>query len=528
MRDSTACSRLAAILFILVVFAPLGALLADLGISLTAGHADWLELMIPSGRRLLLLARSLGLSLAVAAGAVIIGVPAALCLWRLDTGLPARLRWLALLLVAIPPSIHALAWVSAVHGLNGFLESRGMAGIPFQGWGASWWVQLMALAPLAIGLSLVGLESVESDLIDSARLMAGDFHCLTRVVLPLAAPQILAGAGFVFLLSITDYSVPSLFQLNVYSLEIFAEYSATGEPTRSFLMAVPLLLVTVLFLSFSQAALRNAVLKPRRNAIPFPIPLRWPAWLGWCLRGSALLMTVQIAVPFVVLVTTVGSWNAMSVSVLSARSEILFSILIAASAAVASLPVAYAAARELLRNDRQGRLWWFLVTAPLAVPAPLVGIGLISIWNRPVLDTVYGSCLMPVLASLARFAPLAVLAILAQLRTADPLLMDAARVFHTHTLKTWLRIRFPLLLPGLAAASCVVFVLAAGELGATLIVAPPGHATLTMKIYSYLHYGASEAVAALCLAVAAVALLGGLFSVLIVGRWWLPCAKRSR
>lgn len=241
-----------------------------------------------------------------------------------------------------------------------------------------------------------------------------------------------------------------------------------------------------------------------------------------------MLMTVQIVVPLVMLATTAGSWSAMSGSVLSARSEILFSILIAAAAAGASLPVAYAAARELLRKDRQGRLWWFLVTAPLAVPAPLVGIGLISIWNRPLLDPVYGSCLMPVLASLARFAPLAALALLAQLRRADPLLMDAARVFHTHTLTTWLRIRVPLLLPGLAAAACVVFILAAGELGATLIVAPPGHATLTMKIYNYLHYGASEAVAGLSLAVVAVALLGGLFSVLIVGRWWLPCAKRFR
>ena len=73
-----------------------------------------------------------------------------------------------------------------------------------------------------------------------------------------------------------------------------------------------------------------------------------------------------------------------------------------------------------------------------------------------------------------------------------------------------------------------VFILAAGELGATLIVAPPGRATLTMKIYTYLHYGASEAVAGLCLSVAAVALLGGLVGVLMVGRWRLPRAKRFR
>jgi iron(III) transport system permease protein len=101
-------------------------------------------------------------------------------------------------------------------------------------------------------------------------------------------------------------------------------------------------------------------------------------------------------------------------------------------------------------------------------------------------------------------------------------------VFHTHVLKTWLRVRVPLLLPGVMAACCVVFVLAMGELGATLIVAPPGHATLTMKIYNYLHYGASEAVAGLCLAMAAGALLTGLVIILLVNGGRRPFAKRFR
>jgi iron(III) transport system permease protein len=240
------------------------------------------------------------------------------------------------------------------------------------------------------------------------------------------------------------------------------------------------------------------------------------------------LMAAQITLPLVVLAIGAGTWHTLAGSVTSARSEIFFSFLIAGAAAVASLPLGLAAARYLLRHDRQGRLWWFLVTAPLAVPAPLVGIGLISIWNRPWLGAVYGSCLMPVLASLARFAPLAALALLARLRRTDPLLIDAARVFHTRLLKTWLRVRIPLLLPGLMAACGVVFVLAAGELGATLIVAPPGQATLTMKIYTYLHYGASETVAGLCLTMAALALLLGLLGVLVANGAWRPFAKRLR
>jgi iron(III) transport system permease protein len=69
------------------------------------------------------------------------------------------------------------------------------------------------------------------------------------------------------------------------------------------------------------------------------------------------------------------------------------------------------------------------------------------------------------------------------------------------------------------AAACLVFVLAMGELGATVVVAPPGSQTLTLRIYNYMHYGASDAVAALCLAMAAVAVLAGAAAALALAGW---------
>ncbi len=171
----------------------------------------------------------------------------------------------------------------------------------------------------------------------------------------------------------------------------------------------------------------------------------------------------------------------------------------AAITALLSLALGFSAAQALIKPGKYAKGWWLLVIAPLAVPAPLIGIGLIALWNRPVLGAVYGTALMPVLAWLARFTPLAALVFAAQLRRLDPLLIDAARLFQTSRSKTWLQIYLPMLAPGLLAAGFIVFALCAGELGATLIVAPPGRATLIMRIYNYLHYGASEIVAGLCL-----------------------------
>jgi iron(III) transport system permease protein len=46
-----------------------------------------------------------------------------------------------------------------------------------------------------------------------------------------------------------------------------------------------------------------------------------------------------------------------------------------------------------------------------------------------------------------------------------------------------------------------------GELGATLLVTPPGKSTLSIRIYTLMHYGAGELVACLSLALVALSLL---------------------
>jgi iron(III) transport system permease protein len=76
-----------------------------------------------------------------------------------------------------------------------------------------------------------------------------------------------------------------------------------------------------------------------------------------------------------------------------------------------------------------------------------------------------------------------------------------------------------MLLPGLLAAGGIAFALTTGELGATLLVAPPGQATLTMRIYNFLHYGATGTVAGLCLMMALFSVVAGAFAVLALIGW---------
>jgi iron(III) transport system permease protein len=123
------------------------------------------------------------------------------------------------------------------------------------------------------------------------------------------------------------------------------------------------------------------------------------------------------------------------------------------------------------------------------------------------------------LAALARYAPIAALILIAARRRINSRLIEAAALLETKPIRTWLLIRLPLLAPGLLAAAGVVFTLTLGELSATLLVSPPGQPTLTMRIYNYLHYGASETVAGLTLALTGTVLVFGLLVGLGLALW---------
>lgn len=478
------------------------------------GQDNRLAIILPGARRLTLLANSIGLAATVAVIGLGIGCLVASLLWRWGTGPLSYLRWLPLILACLPPYIHALVWSKVFENLAG---ATGTA--LFQGWPASAWVQIIALVPLATGLALLGLETIDTRLIEAARMLRPDLANLWKIAFPLAAPLILAGGGFLFLFSLVDYSVPALFQRSVYALEIFADYSASYRAGQTFWVALPLLLVASLVSLASQGGLASLAQSPRRSEHPWKTHPNWPPTFALLQWAALLVLGLQVFLPLFVLIGSSGTWADLVTTIRMAHNEITYTFWIAAMTACICLPLAVAVVFELKRSRARSWHWWLLVVLPLAVPAPLVGIGLVAVWNHSLLSGVYGGLGMPVLAGLARFTPLAVILIYAQWRRVDPLLIDAARILRADGFRTWFQVRLPALAPGLLAAACLVFALTVGELGATLIVAPPGQATLTMRIYNYLHYGASNVVAGLCLIMVAASLVAGLLAALALLGW---------
>ena len=108
------------------------------------------------------------------------------------------------------------------------------------------------------------------------------------------------------------------------------------------------------------------------------------------------------------------------------------------------------------------------------------------------------------LAHVSRFLPLAVVLAAAILRQVPVSHEEASAVSGAGWLRTMTRVVLPQTAWGLAAVWVVTFVLAFGELGASVVVAPPGDSTLPIRIYTLIANTPSAHVAALALVQALV------------------------
>jgi len=482
---------LALFLFGPILYLVLDALLrvpSDLGL---------LGLALPTGRRLSLLLNSLGLAGSVSLTVGVIGVLAGSKLVYEQATVWRWIKWAFLLTVPVPPYIHALVWSSTVGSLNIILRSLGLS-LPSYGFFMSYLVDTMAYLPLGVGLAMVGYMLVETPAVEAARLFKEDYRVFREVVLPLASPTILAALGFVFILVVTDYSVPTLYSYNVYSLEVFSEFSASNDPVHSIWLSVPIVAITVAVLVYSLRGLRNTVQSSSVSRDEAEVSWGFPGWFTFAQLLAVMVILVQVVSLVGGLVLETGSLTSLYYAVEAATSDLWVSGVIGLSGALLGTAFGYVLSSKL----GKGGFWWVLIAIPLALPSSIVGIGLIDAYIDWA-PWLYGTMAMPIIAVTTRFVAIATIIIYTQMKRVDPLLFEAADLFKQSESQAALKVKLPLQKYGLAAAAAVLLAFSVGELGSTLLVVPPGSETLTIRIFNYLHYGGSEEVAGLGLLIVA-------------------------
>ncbi|HZV07121.1 MAG TPA: hypothetical protein VE999_18715 [Gemmataceae bacterium] len=521
--------------------APLGLLAGDPSAWLSWAEAPrWLTL---ARNTCLLLLGTLAVSMPL-------GVAAAVLLYRTD--LPGRHLWrlVTLLTLFVPLPLFTSGW-QAMLGSGGWLPLPGWSDTaqggtrvspviaqwtPWgQGIGSAIWIHSVAALPWVILLAGQGLSWVERELEEDARMLMPTWLVLLRVTLPRAGAAIGAAALWVSLQTATEISVTDVMQVRTFAEEVYTQIVGGPEleegVARASASTLPFVLLAIVMVGVVARRWERR-LPPRATLLtpllPFRLGLwRWPfALLVGGLAGTLLAVPLASLFWRAGRVGTPPHWSAETMFLylrqairppdgLMLRDSLLLAgvagLLVAALALLACW-----AARES-RGFRSGLL--VLMAAAWAMPGPLIGLGLKTIIDRLLSLTesrwlaqalYHGPSPLPLLwIDAIRFFPCAVAVLWPAARLMPAELTDAARVDCATPIQELRHIVWPILSSVFARAALAVAVLSLGEVSAGKLVATPGMPSYATDIFTQMHYGVTNELAARCVLLLVLVAAGG-------------------
>lgn len=428
-----------------------------------------------------------------------LGVPLALLISRTDLPLRRLLSGAVVVGCCMPLYVVATCWLAMVD-LRLWTTSR----VAVTG-------MLMGLAyvPIAALICAASFRKVPASLEQSALLDARPLRVIWSVTLRQGSWGIVAAASVVAVLCMSDITVTDILLVRTFTEEVFAEFQLSRSMGPPAAVALPIL---ALAMALGLAALRligRFGEVAGDGAVEERVTFGLGRWRRVSLVAVAVAATTMI-VPSAYLVRATGSVETVLRVLDGVREELSYSVMLGGLASLACGLIAWWPAWWLAR--RRGGSWliycWLILL--VVTPAPLVGMGLAGLLNWPgVLGMLYDSRLVLVVAYVVRFVAFAVLAIMPGIRAVPEALEEDAAMCGATRPQTLRHVLLPLSARMTAVAVFLVFVLSLGEIGATVLVAPPGATMLTVHFFTLIHYGVYADAATICLTLAtASAVLG--------------------
>jgi iron(III) transport system permease protein len=444
------------------------------GIAVVGAWGDEIAatLLLDVRQRLLLYNTAL-LGVGTAIVATLVGAPLGLALARIPIRVKPAVRLALAAPAVLPPYVVALAWTLFAPGEWTFSLAGAVV------------VLALLFYPLAMLATEVAVRSVEPRLEEAGLLVATPGRVLARITLPMVAPSILGAALVIFVLAVSEFGVPGVLRVRVFTTEIFTAFAALYDFGRATILALPLMILCALIAVIAATLAGERMLTTRRR-LNASSPLQLEAWERPAMGLAVCVIAVAVILPCAVLARdALGAASVVGV-IQGSRTAVVISVVSASIAATIATAIAVCLGYTRARTGgRAGFAMDVLMIALFAVPSTVLGIGLIGMWNRPgMVGAVYGTPVMLVLAAVGRFVPVATLAIAAAMRAVPTSHEEAAAVGGATWLRTMRGIVLPQVKSGLAAAWVVTFVLAFGEVGASILVAAPGESTVPIRVYT--------------------------------------------
>ena len=395
-------------------------------------------------------------------------------------------RWFFMLLSPVPFYIYSLSFIYIVRFIGrysiSFMQKTAAGFIPCM------FINLLSFLPLSTGAILISLEHFNKDAEDMGRVYSAYLRGILSILIPGLAPIMGSVFTIIFSLIITDYSVSSLFQYPTYTLEIFTEFSRNGDTSNSGLYALIISIPIALLLALSIAQVDKYTSgwgTARKDAISLSGGTKILSIAG------LLLCAFQVASPMIIFIIESDGIGNMIEVLTGNIEELINSVVISVMAGILAVLIAGIALIGIVKINRP-KLVLGLGLFPLAVPSSLIAIGLLKIVNGSAITFIQRSIIWPAIGCVCKYIPVALLILYAYDRRKNIKEIELGAIYMKGRWSYVKNILIPVYFPAVMMALGIVSILSFGEESIGIVMMPPGRQLLAVKMFNYLHYGASD------------------------------------
>ena len=447
------------------------------------------------------------------------GTFAALILGLTDTRRKGVFTFLLLIPMMIPPHVTAIAWIQALGPSSPLLHAVGLApeiGSTHPLYSREGVILLLGIqhAPLVFLVVLAALRSLPREMSDAARVAgARPWRLLTRVILPLLAPTLIAGYALAVVSALGNFGIPALLGIPArYTtlpvliwrrLASFGPSVLTNMAVIAALVAV-IAVVAVILQMLLASRHRNALIGPPQP----PLDIRLGGLRPWVEAGLALMILATLVLPVTALfatalVPTYGVPLTLDTVTMANFAEILFrqtvtaraffnSTMIAAASAVVLAGLAALVARFVAAPDRAMRRAGVGMATmgeiTYAIPGLVISVAFILAFIKPlpILGvSIYNTLWIILLAYVCAYFSIALKPVSAAFLQLDPALDEAARVAGAGFGRRMTGIALPLVAPAASSGAILVFLTAYNEVTVSALLWSSGTETIGTTIFNY-------------------------------------------
>ncbi|HDY89478.1 MAG TPA: iron ABC transporter permease [bacterium] len=442
---------------------------------------------------------------------VLSGVPLGTIFAKTDLPFKNLFAILFVIPLIIPPYILAVAWFYCL-GRSGIIAGMfgskiGIVTSQFLfGFTGTLFVMVSTFLPIVIILVMTYLRMVNHRLEEAAKLSAGWLLVLKKISIPIITPGIFLSALIVFILTLGEFGVPSSLRFDVFPVESFTQFSAFYNFNAATAAAIPLGVITLIILFAERLFLRKKIFQFRLTKEPIiTVPLGKAR--PYIFTAVSVLAFIFVIVPIGVLLIKSFSLQAY-IEAFSRSSDSIFRSLLYASIGATFL-VVFGFLLGYLIERKTFRFFYAADSIAIflfALPGTVIGIGLISLWNTQTTNFIYATFAIILFGYIARYSALGGRIMAATFSQVPSSMEEAAQIAGVGWFRRVSGILIPLAKKGIISAWMVGFIFCLRDLDITMMVYPPAHDTLPVRIFTLMANSPEETIAALCIVMIVITL----------------------